>query len=148
MRIQSVYRFFMNLLSSACDQDSEERQENESMEAIAEAGEVVLEGGRGKFIQQQQSIDQATHRTKNTRLGELIDLYMQAVKESTNEIEQKHAETSLVSELEKYTTMYHISVMNSRNSVTIPSGERIMIRPILPADKYHMIHCMVFQSHL
>ena len=81
-------------------------------------------------------------------MGELIDLYMKTVKENADEIEQKRAEMSLVSELEKYTTMYQITVMNSRNSVTIPSGERIMIRPILPADKYSMIHCMGFQTPL
>ena len=51
MRIRSVYRFFMNFLSSACDQDSEGRQENESMDIIEGAGEAVLEEEKGEFIQ-------------------------------------------------------------------------------------------------
>ena len=51
MRIRSVYRFFMNFLSSTCDQDSEGRQENESMDIIEGAGEAVLEEEKGEFIQ-------------------------------------------------------------------------------------------------
>ena len=70
------------------------------------------------------------------------------MKETTDETEQNNAEASLVSELEKYTTMFVITMMISQNSVTIPSGEHIMIRPILPADKYYMIHCRVFLSFI
>ena len=51
MRIRSVYRFFMNLLSSACDQDVEGHSENESMEIVEGAGEVALEEGKSILLQ-------------------------------------------------------------------------------------------------
>ena len=51
MRIRSVYRFFMNLLSSTCDQDPEEHQKNESKEIVEGVGEAVSEEEKGMFTQ-------------------------------------------------------------------------------------------------
>lgn len=80
-----------------------------------------------------KSLDKV-QRKKNTGIGDLVKEYM---KDVSYHREKEEDAMKLVKALEAYSTSYwHERCVIWR--FTLPSGERILIRPILPTDKFVM----------
>ena len=115
MPIGGLYQFFANLFSypSATEEETKEKLK-ETDSSSSETTNVVCS----------QTVTDKVQRKKNTGIGDLVKEYM---KDVSCHREKEEDAMKLVKALEAYST-----------SFTLPSGERILIRPILPTDKFVM----------
>ena len=89
-------------------------------------------------------LDIEKERTKNTELQRPVQEYMECLKDESTLMavhpELDRLEKALLDALEPYCVTYD-SELCVMDSVTLPCGSRIFIRPILPIDKLAMKEC-------